>query len=91
VGEELADNSNLTKMPGAKFDTIATHIFVTLVMFNLVLLFKSRCGGKLSDASVARIREAVLKLEQRVVVYAGECFAVFSIKEFAEILGKPPG
>jgi len=43
------------------------------------------------NASVARIREAVLKLEQCVAVYAGDCFAVFSIEELVEILGRAPG
>lgn len=86
ANKELADHWNIGKLPGWSWNEINAHIFFTLATFNLVLLFRSKFGRGLIGRSMKTIRERFLKQGQKVVVYIGGCFGIFTIEEFASLL-----
>jgi len=88
ANKELADHWNISKLPGWSWNEINAHIFFTLTTFNLVLLFRSKFGRGLIGRSMKTIRERFLKQGQKVVVYVGGYFGIFSIEEFASLLNK---
>ena len=88
ANKELADHWNITKLPGWSWNEINAHIFFTLMTFNLVLLFRSKFGRGVIGRSMKTIREKFLKQGQKVVVYKGNSFGIFTIGEFASLLNK---
>ncbi len=88
--KELTSFWNLTKMPGGKFNTICCHLFFTLAVYNLVLLFKSKEAVKLLGHSVMTVREVFCSSEALAVVYVGSMFGVFAAAEVVEALGRSP-
>jgi hypothetical protein len=69
----------------AKFNAIRAHIMFSIVMFNLHILFKSRHGKRFREKSIAAKRAPGFE-PNWVIVYSGDCFGLFDIKEYTKIL-----
>ena len=69
----------------AKFNAIRAHIMFSVVMFNLHILFKSKYGRRFREKSIAAKRAPGFE-PIWVIVYSGEYFGLFDIKEYTKIL-----
>ncbi len=69
----------------AKFNAIRAHIMLSVVMFNLHILFKSKYGRRFSEKSIAAKRAPGFE-PAHVIVYCGDYFGIFDIKEYTNIL-----
>jgi hypothetical protein len=78
----LADHWNITKLPGWSWNEINAHIFFTLMTFNMVLMFRSKFGRGVIGRGMKTIREKFLQEGQKVAVYAGGYFGIFTIEEY---------
>jgi len=72
------------KMEGA----IRGHVFLTLVTFTLANAFRSNLGQELARHGVRRQRAE--EESGKVIVFAGDCYAVFDIEEVFILLGVVP-
>jgi hypothetical protein len=76
-----------------KFNAIRAHIMFSVIMFNLHLLFRSKHGRRFREKSIA-VKRAPGFEPTSVIVYCGECFGIFDIKEYTKLLTtgnkKPP-
>ncbi len=68
-----------------KFNAIRAHIMLSVVMFNLHILFKSKYGRRFSEKSIAAKRAPGFE-PAHVIVYCGDYFGIFDIKEYTNIL-----
>ena len=68
-----------------KFNAIRAHIMLLVVMFNLHILFKSKYGRRFSEKSIAAKRAPGFE-PAHVIVYCGDYFGIFDIKEYTNIL-----
>jgi hypothetical protein len=68
-----------------EFNAIRAHIFFSIVMFNLHILFKSKYGRRFTEKTIAAKRAPGFQ-KLYVVVYSGDYFGIFNIKEYTELL-----
>jgi len=68
-----------------KFNAIRAHIMFSVIMFNLHILFKSKYGRRFTEKSIA-VKKAPGFVPSYVIVYWGDYFGIFDIKEYTEIL-----
>ena len=68
-----------------RFNAIRAHIMFSVVMFNLHILFKSKYGRRFTEKSIVA-KKAPGFVPSCVIVYCGDCFGIFDIKEYTEIL-----
>ena len=68
-----------------KFNAIRAHIMFSVIMFNLHILFKSKYGRRFTEKSIAA-KKAPGFVPSCVIVYCGDYFGIFDIKEYTEIL-----
>lgn len=68
-----------------KFNAIRAHIMFTTVMFNLHILFKSKYGRRFREKSIAAKRAPGFE-PAYVIVYYGDYFGIFHIKEYTNLL-----
>jgi len=69
----------------AKFNAVRAHIMFSVVMFNLHILFKSKYGRRFREKSIAAKRAPGFE-PSWVIVYSGDYFGLFDIKEYTNIL-----
>lgn len=69
----------------AKFNAVRAHIMFSVVMFNLHILFKSKYGRRFREKSIAAKRAPGFE-PNWVIVYSGDYFGLFDIKEYTNIL-----
>ena len=68
-----------------KFNAIRAHIMFSVIMFNLHILFKSKYGRRFTEKSIAA-KKAPGFVPSHVIVYWGDYFGIFDIKEYTKIL-----
>ncbi len=68
-----------------KFNAIRAHIMFSVIMFNLHILFKSKYGRRFTEKSIAA-KKAPGFVPSCVIVYCGDYFGIFDIKEYTDIL-----
>jgi len=68
-----------------KFNAIRAHIMFSVIMFNLHILFKSKYGRRFTEKSIAA-KKAPGFVPSSVIVYCGDYFGIFDIKEYTDIL-----
>jgi hypothetical protein len=68
-----------------KFNAIRAHIMFSVVMFNLHILFKSKYGRRFREKSIAAKRAPGFQ-PPCVIVYYDNCFGIFDIKEYTDLL-----
>lgn len=76
-----------------KYNAIRAHILISIVMFNLHLLFQSKHGRRFTEKSIAAKRAPGFQ-PACVIVYWEHYFGIFDIKEYTKLLAtgniKPP-
>ena len=91
--KELCQYWILEDIHCSKFNAVRAHIMFSIVMFNLHILFKSKYGRRFREKSIAAKRAPGFE-PAWVIVYWGDCFGIFDIKEYTKILTtgnkKPP-
>ena len=87
---ELKQGFNLARCPGLSARDQALHLFFMLLTFNLVALWRSKGGERYVSLGIRRLRRQVLNKPDQVVVYVGRSYAVMSLTEFVNHLGRPP-
>ena len=83
--KELCQYWILEDVHCTKFNAIRAHIMFSVIMFNLHILFKSKYGRRFTEKSISAKRAPGF-LPSSVIVYCGDYFAIFNIKEYTEIL-----
>ena len=68
-----------------KFNAVRAHIMLSVIMFNLHILFKSKYGRRFTEKSIAA-KKVPGFVSPYVIVYWGDYFGIFDIKEYTEIL-----
>jgi hypothetical protein len=87
---ELKQGFELPRYFGKNTRSQHFHIYFTLLMYNMVAAYKSKRAGKFIGIGVRRFRSDFIGLVPMVIVYASPYFAIFDIKEFVVLLGRPP-
>jgi hypothetical protein len=67
------------------FNAIRAHIFFSIVMFNLHILFKSKYGRRFTEKTIAAKRAPGFQ-KLYVVVYTEDSFGIFDIKEYTQLI-----
>jgi len=68
-----------------EFNAIRAHIIFSIVMFNLHILFKSKYGRRFREKNIAAKRAPGFQ-KLYVIVYSGDHFAIFDIKEYTQLI-----
>jgi len=90
---ELKQGWFLRSFSGKKASEIAYHTQVSLMLLNLIVIYKLRKGRKdkkVLGKGIRRLRRQELTDGAAVVVLSGESYAVMKLSEFAALLGRPP-
>jgi hypothetical protein len=85
---ELKQGWYLTKYPKKTEGAIRAHVFLTLVTFTLANAFRTELGQELAGHGVRRQRAE--EESGKVIVFAGEHYAIFDIEEVFVLLGVVP-
>lgn len=87
---ELKQGWFLKAYPKKTENAVRAHVFLTLAMFSATNSYRSSLGQKLAEKGIRRWRADNLMSIHKVVVFAGEYYAVFDIEEVMSFAGKPP-
>jgi hypothetical protein len=85
---ELKQGWYLKKYPKKVEEAIRAHVFLTLVTFTLANAFRTELGQGLAGHGVRRQRAE--EESGKVIVFAGEYYAIFDIEEVFILLGVVP-
>lgn len=87
---ELKQGWHLERFPAKTDQACRAHVFLTLLLYSLAQVFKSRQGQALINRGIRRLRAERLRTSHIVLVIAAPYFGLFDIEEFATLLGAPP-
>ena len=92
--KQLKECWNITKFTSPNFNLDTTHVIFTLLTYTLLQLYLSRKNlQKLANKTIETLKQEEKFGKNAVIVYAKDCFATFSVREYTRILlaleGKP--
>lgn len=87
---ELKQGWNLKSYPKKREDAVRNHVLLTVTIFNLCNAFRTEQGQDLTERGIRRFRRQEADSIHKVVVFAGDYYAIFDLEELMTILGKPP-
>jgi hypothetical protein len=85
---ELKQCWSLESYPKKTADAVRGHVFLTLVTFTLANAFRTKQGQDLARHGVRRQRAE--EQTSKVIIFAGEYYAIFEIEEVFILLGVVP-
>ncbi|MGA1871758.1 MAG: transposase, partial [bacterium] len=83
--KELCQYWILDQVHCTKFNAIRAHIFFSIALFNLHILFKSKYGRRFREKSIAAKRTPGFQ-KSYVIVYWQDYFGIFKIEEYTQLL-----
>ena len=86
---ELKQGWCIGKFPKKTAEAVRAHVFLTLVMFNMTKAYRTEIGQDLAKRGIRRQRLA-WEDANKVLVVAGEYYAIFDIEEVFILLGCEP-
>jgi hypothetical protein len=86
---ELKQGWHLGKFPKKTQEAVRGHVFLTLVIFTLTNAYRTEIGQELAQAGIRRQR-LVWEEANKVLVVAGDYYAIFDLEELLIILGCQP-
>jgi len=86
---ELKQGWCLGKFPKKTQEAVRGHVFLTLVIFTLTNAYRTEIGQELAQAGIRRQR-LVCEEANKVLVVAGDYYAIFDLEELLIILGCQP-
>jgi hypothetical protein len=87
---ELKEYWNMEVLPGKKFNTVYTHIFLILVMFNTVIAYKSNRKDKFVAKGFFSLVKSNFSYTDEMIIYKDGYVGIFSLKEFLLLMDLPP-
>lgn len=85
---ELKQGWGLEHYPKKTNAAVRGHVFLTLVTFTLAHAFRTAQGQDLAQYGVRRQRAE--EESSKVIIFAGDCYAIFDIEEVFILLGVVP-
>jgi len=86
---ELKQGWHLANFPKKTDAAVRGHVFLTLVIFTLTNAYRTEIGQELAQAGIRRQRLAWQEAN-KVLVVAGDYYAIFDLEELLIILGCEP-
>jgi hypothetical protein len=86
---ELKQGWHLAKFPKKTQEAVRGHVFLTLIIFTLTNAYRTHIGQELAQAGIRRQR-LVWEEANKVLVVAGDYYAIFDLEELLIILGCEP-
>jgi hypothetical protein len=86
---ELKQGWHLAKFPKKTDAAVRGHVFLTLVIFTLTNAYRTEIGQELAQAGIRQQRLAWQEAN-KVLVVAGDYYAIFDLEELLIILGCEP-
>ena len=86
---ELKQGWQLDKFPKKTAEAVRGHVFLTLVIFTLTNAYRTELGQELAQAGIRRQR-LLWEEANKVLVVAGDYYALFDLEEVLIILGCEP-
>jgi len=86
---ELKQGWQLDKFPKKTEEAVRGHVFLTLVIFTLTNAYRTELGQDLAQAGIRRQR-LLWEEANKVLVVAGDYYAIFDLEEVLIILGGAP-
>ncbi len=85
---ELKQGWSLESYPKKTEQAVRGHVFLTLVTFTLANAFRTESGQELAKLGVRRQRAE--EVQEAVIIFAGDHYAIFDIEEVFILLGVVP-
>lgn len=90
TNRELKQGWLITKIPKKTQRAVTAHAILTLCMYNLTNAYRTELGQELAESGIRKFRrETSRQTHDKVVVFTEEHYGIFSLEEFAFLLGKP--
>jgi len=66
------------------------HVFLSLVMFNTIIAYKSNRKDKFVQKGFLSLIKANFSYTDEMIIYRDGYVGIFSLKEFLELMNLPP-
>jgi hypothetical protein len=86
---ELKQGFNLLAFPKKTADAVRGHVYLTILTFNLVNAYRTHEGQDLAEQGIRRQR-LIWHDGNKVLVIAGQAYAIFDLEELLILLGCEP-
>ncbi len=86
---ELKQGWNLLAFPKKTEDAVRGHVYLTIVTFNLVNAYRTEEGRDLAEQGIRR-RRLLWQDANKVLVIAGQFYAIFDLEELLILIGCEP-
>ena len=88
---ELKQGWNLLRYPKRTEGAVVGHVQLTIAVFNMTNGYRTQEGDDLTEQGIRRFRrESFSESLHKVIVIAGEHFAIFDLEELMVLSGNPP-
>jgi hypothetical protein len=87
---EFKQGFHMERFPKKTDHACRAHVFLTLLLYNLVYALQSSQGREIVFRGVRRLRAESLRSIHTVIVIAGSHFALFDVEQLQALSGNPP-
>jgi hypothetical protein len=87
---EFKQGFHMERFPKKTDHACRAHVFLTLLLYNLVYALQSAQGEDVVVRGIRRLRSETLRSIHTLMVIAGPYFAFFDVEEFQALSGNPP-
>lgn len=80
----------INKYPKKEVNSIRSHVYLTIGMFNMTLAYRSEEGELIADKCIRRYRmETTAKARNKCMIVCGGFYAIFDLEELMILMGQP--
>ena len=87
---EFKQGFHMVRFPKKTDHACRAHVFLTLLLYNLVYALRSPRGQSVALRGIRRLRAESLRTIHTLIVIAAPHFALFDVEEFQVLSGNPP-
>jgi hypothetical protein len=87
---ELKQGWKVGRFPAKASSVVRAHVMLTLTVYGLHAAYQTKRGEQLTQKGIRRIRREEIHDIHKVIVFAGEYFAILDIEEYSIVTRSPP-
>ena len=87
---ESKQGYQINRFIGKDASSIAGHLFYDTLSYNMIGVYRQRGTRQLIDRGIRRLRREIFGEQPELIVVVDDCFAIFELLDFLELLGRSP-
>lgn len=90
ANRDLKQGWLINKFPKKEVNAIRAHVFLTIGMFNMTLVYRTEQGEQIAEECIRRYRVRTMhRARHKCMIVCGDYYGIFDLEELMMLLGQP--